>query len=277
MRTEEATCGAADGAELTLRLFFDEEGPTGSVLVHFHGGGLIAGSVDRGAHRAFSIAAATGIPIVSVEYRLAPEHPYPTPLEDCYAALAWTHAHLGVFDASADRVIVGGESAGGNLAAAVALLARDRGHHPIAAQYLGCPMLDHRTGRVPSGPTQWLTWSAADNRTGWDAYLRGLDPDADVPGYASPAIAADLAGLPPAFIDVGGLDLFRDEDIAYAARLWQAGVPCDLHVHPGAPHGFTALAPDAPLSRRADALRDAFLMSVGGSPTRWQRKCVEEY
>lgn len=264
IRVQPVAAVAPDGDAVALRLYQRSEDRSGAALVLIHGGGLIAGSLDTpsGEARAMAIASATGMTVVSVGYRLAPEHRYPVPLEDCYAALVWAAEHAGQLGIDRARIGVGGESAGGGLAAAVALLARDRNGPHLAGLYLGCPMLDPTTVLEPAGGTQWYTWSHLDNETGWRAYLPpDLHDFADAPGHAAPALAEDLQGLPPTYIDVGGLDLFRDEDIAFAARLWAAGVPCEVHVIPGAPHGFMTLAPDAPVVRRMDDARNAFLAS----------------
>ncbi|ABW10008.1 Alpha/beta hydrolase fold-3 domain protein [Parafrankia sp. EAN1pec] len=170
---------------------------------------------------------ATGVPMLSVEYRLAPEHSHPTPAEDCYAALRWLADHAVELGVDPARIAVMGDSGGGGLAAAVALLARDRGGPVLARQILIYPMLDDR------------------NTT----------PDPAIPPYAAPARADDLTGLPPAYVEVGELDIFRDESIEYARRLAAAGVSTELHVHPGAPHGFDALGPETDVGRRATADR----------------------
>ena len=173
---------------------------------------------------------------MSVEYRLAPETPYPGPLEDCYAGLRWTFEHASDLGVTPDRIGIAGASAGGGLAAALGLLARDRGEVPVAFQLLECPMIDDRQTTSSSQLDGLPIWSRESNTFGWRAYLGDLY-GGDVPAYAAAARAADLAGLPPALVIVGGADGFRDEDIDYALRLNQAGVPTELHVLPGAPHG----------------------------------------
>jgi acetyl esterase/lipase len=209
-----------------------------------------------GWHRSYDLlarayVASSGVPLLSVHYRVAPEHPYPTPVEDCYTALVWlaTRAnHLGIDPA---RIAVMGGSAGGGLAASVALLARDRGGPPLAHQLLLAPMLDDRTASVDALPQALLTWDYDDNLTGWRALLGDTAGGDDVSAYAAPARADDLSALPPAYIDVGGLDIFCDEDLTYARRLVAAGVPTEFHLHAGAPHGFEMFAPQADLTRRA--------------------------
>jgi acetyl esterase/lipase len=192
---------------------------------------------------------------VSVEYRLAPETPYPGPLEDCYQGLRWTHEHAAELGIDPDRIGVRGVSAGGGLAAALALLARDRGEVPVAFQLLDSPMLDDRQRTASSRQDGLPVWSRGSNTFGWRSYLGELYGRDDVPATAAPARADDLSGLPPAFVSVGAVDGFRDEDVDYALRLNQAGVPAELHVYPGACHGFNLLAPDAPVSKQCN--RDA--------------------
>jgi acetyl esterase/lipase len=178
---------------------------------------------------------------VSVEYRLAPETPYPGPLDDCYAGLRWTRDHAAELGVDPDRIGVAGVSAGGGLAAALVLLARDRGEVRVAFQLLECPMLDDRQTTSSSRREGLPIWSRESNMFGWQSYLGDLY-GGDVPAYAAPARATDLTGLPPALVIVGGADGFRDEDIEYALRLNQAGVPTELHVLPGAPHGVQFFA-----------------------------------
>jgi triacylglycerol lipase len=198
---------------------------------------------------------------VSVDYRLAPEHPFPAPLEDCYAGLAWTAAHADELGIDRERIVIVGQSAGGGLAAGLALLVRDRAEIPLCYQLLIYPMIDDRNTSTSS---QLVTkvWTREANLLGWRCYL-GHEPGVgDVSPYAAAARAEDLRGLAPAFIGVGTLDVFRDENIEYAQRLLAAGVPTELHVYPGAPHGFEGLAPQAAVSQQflrdiTDALRRA--------------------
>jgi acetyl esterase/lipase len=192
-----------------------------------------------------------GCVVVSVDYRLAPDTPHPGPVEDCYAALRWFHANAAALGVDSGRIAIGGESAGGGLAAALALLARDRAEVPVVFQLLIYPMLDDRTVISPE-PHPFageFIWTAQSNRFGWRALL-GQEPGSPgVSPYAAAARAENLAGLPPAFVSVGALDLFLDENIAYAQRLLRAGVPSELHVYPGAYHGFD-LAFEADVTRR---------------------------
>jgi acetyl esterase/lipase len=228
-----------------------------------HGGGMIFGTGLNEDARLNRWAEELGCVVVSVEYRLAPEHPYPAPLEDCYTGLLWTARHADELGVDPSRLVVAGASAGAGLAAGLALLARDRGEIPITFQLLIYPMIDDRNATV-SSTLDAIVWSPAANLLGWRAYLADLHGTEEVPPYAAPARASDLMGLPPAFIAVGTLDVFRDEDIAYALNLLAAGVETELHVYPGAPHGFELVVADTAVGRRAqrdidDALRRALL------------------
>lgn len=217
------------------------EGPLPCVYA-IHGGGYVVGTYESDDARFDNWCVNHRCIGVSVEYRLAPETPYPGPLEDCYAGLRWTTEHAVELGIDPARIGVLGTSAGGGLAAALALLVRDRGELALAFQLLECPMLDDRQ-QTPSSQIEDLPiWSRHSNEFGWRSYLGPLYGAADVPAYAAPARATDLAGLPPALVNVGGADGFRDEDIDYALRLGQAGVPTELHVYPGAPHGVQLFA-----------------------------------
>lgn len=259
VEVDEFSLTTADGDELPLRWYR----PTGTALpgsavLYLHGGGMILAWSDVGSVYDLVVreyVAASGVPALVVDYRVAPEHPDPTPVSDCYAALNWLVDHAGELGVDPARIGVAGDSAGGGLAAGVALLARDRGGPAIALQLLVYPMLDDRTVEPePELPPDVLVWSYDDNVTGWSALLGAAGAE-EASVYAAPARATDLTGLPPAYIDTGDLDIFRDEDVAYAHRLALAGVPTELHVHPGCPHGFETFAPAAAVSRRAIADR----------------------
>lgn len=212
------------------------EGPLPCVY-SIHGGGYVLGSYSMDDSKFDAWCAALGCVGVSVEYRLAPETPYPGPLEDCYAGLRWTFEHASELGIDPDHVGITGVSAGGGLCAGLALLVRDRGEFSLKFQLLDCPMIDDRQ-TTPSSQADGLhIWSREANTFGWKAYLGDLYGSDDIPGYAAPARADDLSGLPPAYVCVGTADGFCDEDITYAQRLMQAGVQTDLHVHAGAPHG----------------------------------------
>jgi len=234
-----------------------------AALISLHGGGLVLGSYADEDGILDSWCSRLDLVGIAVEYRLAPETRYPGPLEDAYAALRWTYEHAAELGIDPKRIGVRGVSAGGGLAAALCLLARDRGEVPVAFQLLDCPMLDDRQCTPSSRQDGLPVWSRESNAFGWRSYLGDLY-GADVPYTAAPARALDLTGLPPTFVSVGSTDGFRDEDIDYALRLNQAGVPCELHVYPGAPHGY-GLAPNAAVSRRSriDQL-DWLARQVGG-------------
>ncbi|RCW40932.1 acetyl esterase/lipase [Halopolyspora algeriensis] len=215
-------------------------------LLWIHGGGYVLGTAAMEDRRCRHFANRLGAVVASVEYRLAPEHPFPAPLEDCYAGLRWLAEQPGIDPA---RIAIGGESASGGLAAALALLAKERDEvHPVL-QLLSYPMLDDRTtARTDIDPRRLRVWNQNSNRFGWRAYL-GPAANGDVPPLAAPARYTDLSGLPPAWLGVGTNDLFHDEDLTYAERLQHAGVPCTLHVVPGAYHGFDAVEAKAGVSR----------------------------
>ena len=228
-------------------------------IYFIHGGGMILGNMDGEDPVASTICERVDAVVVSVEYRLAPEHPYPAPVEDCYAGLAWMARNAAELGFDPDRLAVYGGSAGGGLTIATSMLARDRGFPALRFQMPIYPMIDDRN-ETPSSHeiTDIGIWDRSANIEAWQWYLGSGEPDQ----YAAPARAEDLAGLPATFIDVGTVDLFRDEDIAFATRLMQAGVPTELHVNPGAYHAAEMLAPEAPLSeriwaRRIEALRSA--------------------
>jgi acetyl esterase/lipase len=237
----------------------DAEQP-GSAALYLHGGGMILSLAETrelydSAVRGY--VAGSGVPMLMVDYRVAPEFPHPTPVEDCYAALGWLAEHATELGVDADRIAVMGDSAGGGLAAGVALLARSRGGPRIAEQLLIYPMLDDRTTVADPRLEPFLTWTYDDNVTGWAALLGELAGTERVPAAAAPAREPELAGLPSSYLEVGELDVFRHEVITYADRLADAGVSVELHVYPGAPHASDALAPNAESSRRAisDRLR----------------------
>ncbi|WP_167097180.1 alpha/beta hydrolase [Mycobacterium sp. DL592] len=260
------TVTSSDGAELPLTWYVPDSELPGSAVLYLHGGGMIYSLAETSpAYHAGvrAYVAASGVPMLMVDYRVAPEHPGLTPVEDCYAALVWLAENAGELGVDPARLGVAGDSAGGGLAAGVSLLARDRSGPALALQLLIYPMLDDRTTTPdPALPPEFLTWTYEDNVTGWGALLGTAAGGADVSAYCAPARAGDLAGLPPTYLDTGDLDIFRDEDIAYATRLSAAGVPAELHVHPGCPHAFEALAPAADVSQRVIADRVRRLRSI---------------
>ena len=244
----------ADGATLPLGWYRTPAAQPGSAVLYLHGGGMIFGLEHLGELYDLAVrdyVARSGVPMLVVDYRIAPEHPHPTPVEDCYAALRWLADNATTLGVDPARIAVMGDSAGGGLAAGVCLLARDRGGPPVAQQLLIYPMLDDRAQMPDPQLLPFLTWTYDDNVTGWTALLGDGAGTDTVSPYAAPARATDLAGLPDTYIDVGDLDIFRDEDITYAARLSDAGVPTELHLHPGCPHAFEALARGADVTQRA--------------------------
>ena len=217
-------------------------------VLWIHGGGYVGGSAWQDDHLCRHLAAELGAIVVAVDYRLAPEHPYPAPLDDCHDALVWLAARG---DVDGERVAIGGASAGGGLAAALALVARERGEVRPVFQLLSYPMLDDRTVlRTDLDERDFRLWNNTSNRLGWESYLATAPGGDGVSGFAAPARHDDLVGLPPAWVGVGSLDLFHDEDLAYAARLRQAGVPCEVAVVDGAFHGFDSVVPRAGVSQR---------------------------
>lgn len=225
----------------------------GGAILHIHGGGMVMGSVEQMQAGPAMLAAAAGVPVASVEYRLAPENPFPAPQEDCHSALSWLAGRADALGFDAGRIVVAGESAGGGLAAALAIMARDLGGPAIAGQLLTYPMLDHRTGSdscpYANPTTGEFIWTRASNRFGWRALQGDYRIDDARRGWFSPSLAEDLSNLPPAYIATGSLDLFFDENLDYARRLVAAGVPVDLHSYAGAIHAFNAI-PDAALSQQ---------------------------
>ena len=233
------------------------------VIYHTHGGGMVQGDKRSGVPALLGLAEEVGAAVVSVEYRLAPETPHPGPVEDCYAGLVWTADHAGELGLDPERIIVAGGSAGGGLAAAIALMVRDLGGPALFAQMLMCPMLDDRNDTPSARQMAGLgVYDRTSNQTCWTALLgdaRGTD---EVSPYAAPARAEDLSGLPPAFVDVGSAETFRDEAVAYAGRIWQAGGVAELHVWPGGFHGFHTMVPQAALSQHAVEARARWLRRI---------------
>jgi acetyl esterase/lipase len=252
--------GPAGAPDISVRIYRPVNASGTLPGVYFiHGGGMILGNVEGESAVAETISEQVGAVVVSVEYRLAPEDPHPAQVEDCYAGLVWMVRNAAELGFDPDRLAVYGGSAGGGLTIATVLLARDRGFPAIRFQMPIYPMIDHTNETASSHEiTDIGVWDRKANIEAWDWYLGGGKPDQ----YAAPVLAEDLSGLPPAFIDVGTVDMFRDEDIAFANRLMQAGVPCELHINAGAYHASEVLAPQAALSaaiwqRRFDALRRA--------------------
>jgi acetyl esterase/lipase len=232
----------------------------GPGILYLHGGGMVFGNRFGGVGAYLPLVATHGAVVVAIDYRLAPEHPDPIPVEDCYAALGWTASHAGELGMHPDRLIVAGQSAGAGLAAGLTLLARSRSGPPIAGQVLVSPMLDDRNDTVSARQIDGIgVWDRTSNATGWTALLGAGRGGEEVADAAAPGRAADLAGLPPAFLSVGSAEVFRDETVTYASRIWAAGGVAELHVWPGGFHGFENFAPAARISTDAAAARDAWL------------------
>jgi acetyl esterase/lipase len=234
-------------------------------VLHIHGGGFIVGRMDDTIPASQQLAEELDCVVVEVDYRLSPETRFPGPLEDCHAALVWLHANADELGVDRTRIAIKGESAGGGLAAMVALAARDRRSVPLCCQILIYPMLDDRTGSTRRVPPfiGTIGWNEAGNAVGWSSLLGQPAGRPTIPAGSVPARVADLGGLPRTFIGVGSIDLFVDEDIAYARRLVEAGVPTELLVAPGAFHGFDFVVPEAGASQAFTsawkrALRAAF-------------------
>jgi len=252
----------ADGATLLARWYRRPASDTGAAVLYLHGGGMIVGSVPIFDGPVSRYVARTGVPMISVQYRLAPEHPHPVPVEDAYAGLTWLAGHAGQLGIDPGRIAVMGDSAGGGLAAGVAILSRDRQGPAIARQLLIYPMLDDRTTTPDLYIAPFAGWSYDDNATGWNALLGPGHEKHDIDPAAAPGRLKDARGLPPAYIEVGQLDVFRDESLRYALVLSHAGVPVEMHLHPGVPHEYDAIAFDADVSRRAQADRGRVLRSL---------------
>ncbi|GAA2750407.1 alpha/beta hydrolase fold domain-containing protein [Amnibacterium kyonggiense] len=262
VRWEDRVADRNGAPEVPVRVYrprgAPEPGRERRLILLLHGGGMWAGGIDSEHATALDLSERFGTTVVSVGYRLAPEHPYPAGLEDCFTALRWAQRHAADLGARAEELVVYGGSAGGGLALALTLLCRDRSIDGIAHVMAPYPMLDDRDATASAREFEHLReglYDGAANRESWRFYLGGGEADA----LAAPARATDLSGLPPTFIDVGELDVFRDEDVEFALRLARAGVPVELHVYPGAFHASEIVAPDAALSLRMLETRRAVL------------------
>ncbi|MFP3989474.1 alpha/beta hydrolase [Streptomyces sp. E11-3] len=261
--------GAADGQGLTL-VSARPAGITGSLplLYYLHGGGMIMGNAWSVLPRLLhDWALPLGLAVISVEYPLAPQARYPTAVEGCHTGLVWVAEHATDLGIDAHRVVIGGKSAGGGLAAALSLLTRDRGGPTPIGQLLMSPMLDDRDTTISSHQMDGVdTLDRASLATVWQAYLGDRHGAADLPSYAAPARATNLSALPATYVDVGSAEMFRDAGVAYANAIWQAGGQAELHVWPGAFHGFDTFAPRAALSRDARDARTRWLRRIVVSP-----------
>lgn len=242
---------ADDGVAVSARWYVPEgQTAAGSAVVYAHGGGMICGSVALYNNIISMHVQRTSVPFLSVEYRLAPENTGERPARDVFGALEWLRSRADAMGVDPGRIALMGDSGGGGVAAGAAILARENGV-PLNRQILIYPMLDSRNLTPDPALTDFATWTYDNNFTGWNALLPKGSGDEGVSSIASPAHLTDYSGLAPAFIDVGDLDIFRDESIEYAANLLRAGVSCELHVRPGAPHAFEWLAPQASVSAQS--------------------------
>lgn len=261
--------GAPGSPDVVVHVVNARRGTPRPGIVHTHGGGFVSGSAEASIRDIQNICRALDCVAVTVAYRLAPETSWRGSTEDNYAALKWFHASAGELGLDPRRIGVYGESPGGGHAALLAIRARDRSEVPLAFQCLVYPMLDDRTGTTRPVPSHVgrIIWRPADNRFGWESFLGTRPGGRSVPDAAVPARTRDLSGLPPAFIGVGSLDLFHDEDVDYAQRLNAAGVPTELIVVPGGFHGFDILPPATSVATwfnaaKLDALRRGITASV---------------
>jgi acetyl esterase/lipase len=251
---EQSAPGADAGTEIPLRIYapVDRTGGPAPALVFFHGGAFVLGDRYTEELRCLRYAAEARCVVVSVDYRLAPEHRFPAAVDDCYLGLEWTVSHAAELDVDPGRVGVGGSSAGGALAAAVALMARDRGGPALMVQILNYPVIDDRmqtpSMRAFDSTPLWTSGASADM---WQHYLGDAETRGEVSAYAAPGRATDLSGLPAAYVLTAELDPLRDEGIEYARRLMEAGVPTELHTVAGACHGFDIIAAQGALGKRA--------------------------
>jgi acetyl esterase/lipase len=230
------------------------------VLYYMHGGGFFCNDHRTGLDQLLETAERFGATLISVGYRLAPEHPYPAQVNDAYAGLLWAAGHADELGIDPERIIVTGTSAGGGLSAALVLTVRDKGGPRLLGQLLMCPMLDDRNDSASAMQMDGIDfWNRSYNGFGWSSLLGGVRGGADVSQYAAPARATDLTGLPPAFLDVGSAECLRDEVLAYASRIWQAGGKAELHVWPGGIHAFDREVPEARISKAAVAARHNWL------------------
>jgi acetyl esterase len=258
LHVDDRTIPGPDGApDVTVRVYAPRDRASAPVpaVLYIHGGGFFVGSIDSEHMGAAALARELGVVVVSVEYRLAPEHPFPAGIEDCYAALVWLHGHADELGVDTARIAVNGGSAGGGLAAGLALLTRDRGGPGLCFQYLGIPELDDRLQTTSMQKfTDTPMWSRGSAEKSWEWYLGDAHGRDDVSPYAAPARATDLARLPSAYISTMEFDPLRDEGIIYALRLLEAGVSVELHSYPGTFHG-SGIVTSAAVTRRDAAER----------------------
>jgi acetyl esterase/lipase len=253
------------GGDITISIFRSKTSTSSQrpAIIWFHGGGFFSGNRFGGVQNLLTFVKDLDAVVISVEYRLAPEYPDPAPVGDGYAALVWVGDNLAELGINSAKLMIAGSSAGGGLAAGIALYARDHGGPALCAQLLQCPMIDDRLESLSSH--QYIkdgTLSRGSAETGWNALLGDRRGGKDVSIYAAPYRATDLSGLPPVFIEVGSAEIFRDDNVAFASLLWKSGVQAELHVWPGAFHRFQAFAPKAALSVIADSTREAWVKRI---------------
>lgn len=257
--TEKEYSAPGPDADVTVSVFTPRDhAGSGPGIVWIHGGGMIAGH-RFGAEAALRLAVDSSMVVVSVEYRMPPDYPDPAPVDDCYAALLWTADHASELGVDPAAIILAGGSAGGGLAAGTALRVRDHGGPGLAGLLLLSPMLDDRLRTVSAQMSGVLSWTRTSTETGWRLLLGDRFGTDDVSVYAAPGRATDLSGLPPTFLDVGSVDLFRDETVSFGSTIWASGGDAELHVWPGGFHGYEDYAPKAPLTADTLAVRDAWV------------------
>ena len=256
-----------DGAEIVVSVISRKDRTsTGPGIYFMHGGGMVMGNRFAGAKPLVDWALKHDAVCVTVEYRLAPEHPAPTPVEDCYAGLLWMAENAAMLNVDPNRLVIFGGSGGGGLAAGTTLLARDRNGPRLLAQLLQCPMVDDRNDTVSAQHYDGVgVWDTTSNKTAWRAVLGDRCGSDDVSMYSAPARATDLSGLPPTFIDVAAHEVFRDECVTYAMRILAAGGQCELHVWGGAFHGFYDIAPQSEVALACVAARESWLERILGN------------
>lgn len=262
-RRDEVVSGhGGDPIGVSVLRSLDAAGPRPGVLF-IHSGGLMFGDRFSGADLVIDWIDRLGAVLVTVEYRLAPEFGDPFPREDVYGAYDWMVREADRLGVRRDRLVIAGASSGGGLAAGLALAVRDRGHHAARGQVLDYPMLDDRGTTASTGQFDGIgVWDRVSNETGWSALLGEARGGPDVSPYAAPARASDLSGLPPAFVDVGAAEIFRDEAIDYANGIWRAGGDAELHVWSGGFHAFDIFAPHAAVARGMVAVRNAWVEKI---------------
>jgi acetyl esterase/lipase len=250
-----------DGAFIELRWYSKEEPKPGSAVVYAHGGGMILGSLDVYDFVVSEYVSKSGVPFLAVDYRLAPESKGTMLTEDVFAGISWLVAHATELEVDINRIAIMGDSGGGAPAAGAAIMARDR-QIPLAQQILIYPMLDDRNLTPDTSLLPFLTWTYDNNYTAWTTVLGSELGSEKVSPIVAPARLKNFVGLAPAYIEVGELDIFRDEDISYAQQLSKVGIPVELHVHPGAPHGYDRIASNAKLTKRAMNDRIRVIQSI---------------